>query len=74
MEAANNPSRSTERAPFEPLLTIEDMMAWLRVSRKKVYQLSSPRSPRPIPCVRLGREIRFDRSAVLQWLQAGKEE
>jgi len=50
------------------LLLAAEAAAMLRVTENRVYELAKRRM---LPCVRLGRQIRFDEEAVLAWLRAG---
>jgi excisionase family DNA binding protein len=51
----------------EPLMSIKELAAWLRVSRSQVYRLLDD----GLPYYRLG-DRRFDRDAVLRWLESRK--
>jgi len=53
------------RALSEPLMTVEDLAAFLRLRRSTLYELV--RAGR-VPHVRLGRHIRFERSEIARWL------
>ncbi len=60
------PPWSGERPPrADPLLTAEEVAALLRVTKSWVY--AETRGQR-IPHVRLGRYVRYRRSAVLKWI------
>ena len=56
--------------PLAPLLTIRETAAFLRISEKSIRRLIAHRR---LPCVRLGRRVRFDRSDLLRWVSARKE-
>jgi excisionase family DNA binding protein len=51
----------------EPLLTAEQVAALLGVPRTSVYEYAR-RSRDPLPAVRVGRHVRFRRTAVEHWL------
>ena len=51
----------------EPLMSISELAAWLRVSRSQVYRLLE----QGLPYYRLG-DRRFNRDAVLAWLESRK--
>jgi len=51
----------------EHLLTIRELSIWLHVSRGQVYRLME----QGLPYYRLG-DRRFDRDAVLRWLEDRK--
>jgi excisionase family DNA binding protein len=53
-----------EEAPV-PLMTVDEVAAWLRVSEKTVRKLASDGD---LPGRKIGREWRFDRSEVAAWL------
>lgn len=58
----------TQPAPAgERLLKVEELAAFLAVPKSWVY---SQTSSGDIPCVRVGRYIRFRRGDVLAWLAA----
>lgn len=48
------------------LLTVGEVAEMLRVTKETVYRWTQRRK---IPCIRLGRQIRFDRRALDQWLR-----
>lgn len=45
----------------EPLLTVEDVAAWLRIAPKRVYEL-------PIRKTKVGRSVRYDPADVRLYL------
>jgi excisionase family DNA binding protein len=55
------------------LLTIEELAALLKLSKRSVYELCSERGRArmkdPLPVIRLGRHVRFLKPAVEAWLQ-----
>jgi excisionase family DNA binding protein len=54
----------------EDILTPEEIAARLKVSKRWVYEKTRGRCPDPIPCLRLGRYIRFDWNQVVEWLMS----
>ncbi len=52
---------------LEPLLTVEDMAQWLKVSKGSIFNLVHERR---VPFIKIGRRVRFERSAVLEWLNS----
>ncbi|PCJ15845.1 MAG: hypothetical protein COB02_17650 [Candidatus Cloacimonadota bacterium] len=48
------------------LLTTKELMDWLKVKRNTIYQL---RKDENLPTIKLGRTIRFDKNAIVTWLQ-----
>lgn len=49
-----------------PMLTVDELSAFLRVDRKTVYEMIADRQ---LPgCVRVGRVIRISTKAILDWL------
>lgn len=59
---------SDERVPLdEPLLKPEDVARLLRLPKSTVYELAR-RELDPIPCLRLGRAVRYERHEVEAWL------
>ena len=54
----------------EDILTPEEVAARLKVPPSWVYEKTRTRCRNPIPCLRLGRYVRFDWNAVIIWLTA----
>jgi len=52
------------------ILTPEEVAARLKVPESWVYEKTRARCRNPMPCLRLGRYIRFDWNAVITWLTA----
>jgi hypothetical protein len=52
----------------EDILTPEELAARLKVPESWVYEKTRARCRNPIPCLRLGRYVRFDWLAVIKWL------
>ena len=52
------------------ILTPEEVAKRLKVKVSWVYEKRRPRTKNPIPCLPLGRYIRFDWNAVLRWLDS----
>jgi excisionase family DNA binding protein len=59
--------------PIDPddILTPEEVAARLKVPESWVYEKTRARCRNPMPCLRLGRYVRFDWNAVISWLTAG---
>jgi len=57
------------------ILTAEEVAALLRISKWHVYGLVKQRTKsgdvreNPLPCVRLGKSIRFSKAAVEGWIE-----
>lgn len=57
------------------ILTAGEVAAMLRVSKRQVYELCKQRTPsgdvreHPMPCVRLGKLVRFNKAAVEEWVE-----
>ena len=58
----------------EDILTPEEVAARLKVPESWVYEKTRARCRNPMPCLRLGRYIRFDWNAVVNWITAGAEQ
>jgi len=52
------------------LLTMKELMAFLKVKRNTVYQLRRL----GLPAIHLGRSIRFDRDEVITWIRSNRSE
>ena len=48
------------------LMILQELADYLRVTPKTIYRLLRRRD---IPCIKIGRQWRFDRSAIDEWLQ-----
>ena len=57
------------QVPSDELLTVEDVAALLKVKTSWVYDRIDPKHAGRLPHIRLGRYIRFERAAVLDFLQ-----
>jgi len=55
------------------ILTVEDLAAWLKVSKRSVYEMTCQRGQVrhdiPLPVLRLPCGMRFRRSDIEAWLQ-----
>ena len=56
----------------ERLLTADDVAVWLAVPRSSVYEYAR-REHDPLPAVRIGRHLRFQRVEVADWITAQRE-
>ncbi len=61
---------STSLVKAEDILTPEELAARLKVPDSWVYEKTRGRCRNPIPCLRLGRYVRFDWTSVATWLTA----
>ena len=50
------------------LLLASEAAALLRVTENRIYELAKRGT---IPCVRIGRQLRFDEAALLAWIEHG---
>ena len=53
----------------QPLLTADDVATLLRVPRSSVYEYARRRTD-PLPTLRIGRHLRFERAQLDGWLSA----
>jgi excisionase family DNA binding protein len=60
------------REPVE-ILTVDELAAWLKMSKRAVYELTSERGrarmKHPLPVLRINSAIRFVKSDVEEWLE-----
>lgn len=52
---------------IEPLMTPDEVAAFLRKSRSWVYQAAADKR---LPSTRVGRDLRFHRATLEEWLRA----
>lgn len=70
VETANTGSNLTP----DNILTPDQLAALLKVSRKWVFEKTRKRCPQPIPCLRIGRFLRFRLRDIEAWLETTKEQ
>jgi predicted DNA-binding transcriptional regulator AlpA len=51
------------------ILTLPEVAERLKVSERWVYEKSRRRCLNPLPCIRIGRYLRFDWASVSSWLR-----
>jgi excisionase family DNA binding protein len=55
------------------ILTIDEVAAWLRLSKRAVYEMTSVRGrarmKHPLPVLRINSSIRFVKNDVAQWVE-----
>jgi predicted DNA-binding transcriptional regulator AlpA len=62
------------------ILTADEVASLLRISKRHVFELAQARTrsgdvrDNPLPCLKLGKSVRFDKDEVERWLhdQRGK--
>jgi excisionase family DNA binding protein len=56
----------------EQPLTVEQLSSWLQVKPSTVYEWTRSRSTgkhsKPLPVVKVGRQLRFSKKDVIEWL------
>jgi excisionase family DNA binding protein len=67
--AVTDPAGKPGTAGLQPLLTLGEVAAILRVSGKTVQRLVATRR---LPCVRIGRRVRFTSADVFRFVAARK--
>lgn len=64
----------------DEILTIQELAERLKVKKGTIYELTRRRAiiradkPRPLPCIKLGRQLRFNWRLVCQWLTELEED
>jgi excisionase family DNA binding protein len=61
------PENSAQTDELADLLTLDEVVAWLRVPRSWIYERTRTAQ---IPHVKLGKYLRFSRRALAEWLGA----
>ncbi len=57
------------------ILTANEVASLLRISKRHVFELAQPRTrsgdvrENPLPCLRLGKSVRFSKEAVEAWIE-----
>lgn len=67
-EAPHETDTRTRVRPKQALLRARDVANWLDISEWRVYDLVRQNL---IPCVKMGRSIRFRPEAIERWLEQG---
>ena len=70
-EISSNSSRGPYRREsdgLDELATADWVAARIGVKRQRIYDAARQNL---IPCVRIGRQLRFDRAAIEAWIDAG---
>jgi excisionase family DNA binding protein len=62
--------RGTHPGCAFPLLTLDELAAHLRLSQRTIRRLVAARR---LPCVRIGRQLRFDPADVFRFVSARKD-
>jgi excisionase family DNA binding protein len=62
----------TEGEQSRKLLSVKELSALLGVSRDWVYKRTRPSATDPLPCVRLGKLLRFPAEKVREYLESGQ--
>jgi len=65
-----SPAEASRYRALPPLLTLPEVAAFLSVSEKSVRRLVAYQR---IPCLRVGRQLRFVPSDLLRWVSARRE-
>jgi len=68
--ASSRTETSANPVKAEDIITPEELAARLKVPESWVYEKTRGRCRNPIPCLRLGRYVRFDWTTVAIWLTA----
>jgi len=71
MTTPNSVQSLTPVSLTEPLLSAEDVAALLGIPRSSVYEYAR-RATDPLPGIRIGRHVRFDRRDIERWLAGQK--
>ena len=61
------PSEAVNGLPDSPILTVENVAAFLRLPRSTAYKACHDGT---IPCVKFGRHIRISRQKFLDWFSS----
>jgi excisionase family DNA binding protein len=62
------PERKTESPPGKRLLTSREVASLLSISTRTVWAMTVPRGS--LPCVKVGRSVRYDVEDLESWIQA----
>jgi excisionase family DNA binding protein len=62
-------AQGTTAQEFEPILTLEEMAAKLKLQPSQLYELTRKRCRNPLPYLKCGKWLRFRLSDVDTWLK-----
>jgi excisionase family DNA binding protein len=65
---------TTDNGDDEELLTVHDAARYLNVSVSWVYEHTRHNRPGRLPCVKLGKYLRFDRRDLRAYVNAKRDE
>lgn len=54
----------------DTLLTVDEAATRLRLSKRKLWDLTAPRGP--IPCLKIGKSVRYESCDLSAWIQSSK--
>lgn len=54
---------------MEDLLTVKQLAEKLQISKAWIYKHTEFKTTNPIPCIRIGKCLRFEESEVRKWLK-----
>ena len=58
---------------MKELLTINELADLLKIPVSWIYSRTRIKSEESIPCVRIGKYVRFDECEVLEWLKSQQQ-
>jgi len=64
------PTQSNVELHPNDIITPEELCAWLKVGRTWAYEKLRSKKGIPLPHIRMGRYLRFSRTAIAAWLEA----
>jgi excisionase family DNA binding protein len=70
LAATPAPINSGAVPSITPLLTLDQVARFLQLNERTIRRMVAARR---LPCLRLGRQLRFDPQALSRWLQAREE-
>jgi len=66
-------AKHTSENDPDALLTIDEVSKILKVPKSFLYAPCRRKGPDPIPCVKIGKYLRYYLRAVMEWIERHKE-
>ncbi|MFH1673142.1 MAG: helix-turn-helix domain-containing protein [Pseudomonadota bacterium] len=65
--------KKSERLPRN-ILTVDELACLFKVRKSWIYARTQQKAKHSIPCIKIGKYLRFDESAVRDWLATNQND